>query len=103
MAEDRKKFYEKIFESVDETERQLVDRLIDEVVYLEEEMQRCRELPFVAVNPRNPAIQKVTAAAKVYKGLASQYMNGIRILLNVLRKVESAETDALLKKLEEFM
>ena len=100
--EDRRKYYDEIFKSVDETERKLVDRLIDEVVYYEDEMDRLRELPWVAVNPRNPAIQKTTAAAKVYKGIAGQYMNAIRILLNVLRKVETSEQDELLKRLEEF-
>ena len=103
MKKERRKFYDEIFKNVDETERQLVDRLIDEVVYYEEEMTRLRELPWVAVNPKNPAIQKETAAAKVYKGVASHYMNAIRILLNVLRKVESSAQDDLMRKLEEFM
>ena len=90
MAKDRKQFYLNIFDSADESERKLVDRMIDEVVYLEEEMAELKQLPFVAVNPKNPAMQRVTPAAKVYKDCLSQYNNSIRILLNVLRKVETS-------------
>lgn len=103
MTKDRKQFYLNIFESADESERKLVDRMIDEVVYLEEEMAELKQLPFVAVNPKNPAMQRVTPAAKVYKDCLSQYNNSIRILLNVLRKVETSAQDELMKKLEEFM
>ena len=103
MAKDRKQFYLNIFDSADESERKLVDRMIDEVVYLEEEMAELKQLPFVAVNPKNPAMQRVTPAAKVYKDCLSQYNNSIRILLNVLRKVETSAQDELMKRLEEFM
>lgn len=100
--QDRKTFYLELFKSVDESERQLVDRLIDELVYLEDEMTRLKELPFVGVNPRNPAMQRATPAARLYKDFLSQYQNALRILLNILRKVETSAQDELLRKLEEF-
>ena len=103
MTNDRKSFYLNIFENADEAERKLVDRLLDEVVYLEGEMEELKQLPFVAVNPKNPAMQRVTPAARVYKDCLSQYNNAMRILLNVLRKVESSAQDELMKRLEEFM
>ena len=103
MKEDRKTFYSEIFEAADEAERNLVERLIDEVIFLEEQMTQLKTLPFVAVNQKNPALQKMTPAAKLYKESMSQYSNAIRILLNVLRKVESSAQDELLKRLEEFM
>ena len=91
-----------IFKDVDETERLLVDNLISEVVYYEEEMEKLKLLPFISINPKNPAKQKTTAAAKLYKEYATSYMNAIRILLNILRKVESSAQDELLRRLEEF-
>lgn len=103
MPEDKKTFYSKIFESADRAERELVDRLIDEVIFLEAQMTELRTLPFVAVNQKNPALQKITPAARLYKDCMSQYSNAIRILLNVLRKVESSAQDELMKRLEEFM
>lgn len=103
MAKDRKKFYQEIFESADEAERKLVDRMIDEVIYLEEQMTELKRLPFVAVNPKNPMQQKSTPAAKIYKDCMSQYANAVRILINVLRKTETSAQDELMKRLEEFM
>ena len=91
-----------IFESVDPNEKQLVDKLLDEVVFLEEQMVELKKLPFVSVHPTNPSLQKTTPAAKLYKECTQSYFNAIRILLNTLRKVEGAEQNALLKKLGEF-
>lgn len=99
---DRREELEEIFRDVEETERKLVDKLIDEVIYYEEQMRELKKLPFIATHPKNPALQKVTPAARLYKEYATSYMNGIRILLNILRKVESAAQDELLRKLEEF-
>lgn len=99
---NRKSDYIKIFENVDEGERILVDRLIDEVVYLESRMTELRALPFIQIHQSNPALQKSTAAAKQYKECSQAYMNAIRILLNVLRKVDADAENELLKKLEEF-
>lgn len=91
-----------IFESVDPNEKMLVDKLLDEVVFLEEQMVELKKLPFVSVHPTNPSLQKTTPAAKLYKECTQSYFNAIRILLNTLRKVEGAEQNALLKKLGEF-
>ena len=66
-------------------------------------MERLKKMPFISVNPKNPARQKVTAAARLYKEYVTSYMNALRILLNVLRKVETSAQDELLKRLGEFM
>lgn len=98
----RKQQYDHIFRAVDEDERGLVDRLINECVWYEEQMLALRKYPFIAVHPKRPELQRVTAAARLYKEYATSYMNAIRILLNVLRKVEASAQDDLLKRLEEF-
>lgn len=100
-AEKRKKYLE-IMQGVDPAELSLVSGIIDEVVYCECEMERLRALPFLAVHPKDPARQKQTAAARLYKQMQTSYSNNIRILLNVLRKVESSAADDLLSKLEAF-
>lgn len=102
MERDRRAEYDDIFKDVDENEKRLVDNLIDEVIYYEEQMAELKKLPFININPKNPAQQKQTAAAKLYKEMSASYMNGIRILLNILRKVESAAQDELLRRLAEF-
>lgn len=91
-----------LFRDVDENEKKLVYQLICEVAYYEEQMEALKKLPFINVNPKNPAQQKTTAAAKLYKEFATSYMNGIRILLNTLRKVETTAQEELLRRLEEF-
>lgn len=99
---NRRQQLDKIFEFVDESEKILVDNLLDEVVYLEERMTELRKCDFLRINPDNPQQQKTTAAAKQYKECSQSYMNAIRILINVLRKVESNAADDLMKRLEEF-
>lgn len=91
-----------IFAGVDDDQRELVSRLLDEVVFLEERMTELRELPFVHVHPQNPAMQKTTAAAKLYKECSQSYMNAIRILSSLLRKVETSAADELMDLLGEF-
>lgn len=91
-----------LFRDVDENEKKLVYQLICEVAYYEVQMEELKKLPFINVNPKNPAQQKTTAAAKLYKEFATSYMNGIRILLNTLRKVETTAQEELLRRLEEF-
>lgn len=91
-----------IFEIVDDGELQLIDKLLDEVVFLEEQMAMLRQLPFISVHPHKPAIQKTTAAAKQYKECSQSYMNAIRILAGILHKVDTGAEEELLKRLEEF-
>lgn len=103
MAVDkRRKELDEIFADVDDTERKLVQPLLDEVVYLEERMKELKAMPFIVTHPNNPNLQKSTPAAKQYKECSQSYMNAIRILAGILRKVEATAQDELLKRLEEF-
>lgn len=99
---DRRKQLDEIFRNVDDDERQLVDKLIGEVVYLERQMEDLKKLPFISIHPEKPQLQKMTPAAKLYKEMSQAYMNAIRILVNVLRKVEASAQDDLLKMLEGY-
>lgn len=98
----RREELDEIFKNIDEDQKQLVNRLLDEVVFLEEQMAELKKLPFVNVHPKNPALQKTTSAAKLYKECSQSYMNAIRILSSLLQKVESSTQDELLKLLESF-
>lgn len=98
----RREELDNIFKDVKDDEKQLVNRLLDEVVFLEERMTYLKTLPFISINPKKPTLQKITPAAKLYKECSQSYMNAIRILVGILHKVESSAQDELLKKLEEF-
>ena len=99
---DRRKELDEIFADIEDGEKRLVNRLLDEVVFLEEQMKELKTMPFIAIHPNNPNLQKSTPAAKQYKECSQSYMNAIRILCGILHKVESTAQDELLKRLEEF-
>ena len=58
-------------------------QLIDEIIFIEEKLVELKQLPFIAVNPKNTMQQKVTPAAKQYKELLQQYNNSLRLLLRL--------------------
>ena len=91
-----------LFADVDKNERSLIDNLLAEVVYLEEEMEVLRTKPFLNVHPKNPTLVRQSPAATLYKDCSHVYGNYIRILLTTLRKTDTTAQDELLKKLEEF-
>lgn len=93
----------KCIEYIDESQKLIVTKLVDEIVYLEEQMEYLKSLPQIKVNPNNQSMQKITEASKMYKVHSQSYMNALRILLGLLNKKEEKEQNALLSKLSEFM
>lgn len=91
---NRKQQLLKIFEGVDDC-KGIIAPLIDDVVFLEAQLQDLRKLPFIRVNPSDPSLQKTTPAAKQYKELLQQYNNCIKILTGILRKDGSEEESPL--------
>lgn len=70
---------------------QLLDPLISEAVYLEEQLDYLRDLPKIRVNPKDPSMQKATPAAKLYKEYLQQYVNVMKVLLN--KTTEEGESE----------
>ena len=64
----RKQELLKIFDQIEDT-KDLIMPMIDDVVFLEQQLQDLRKLPFIRVNDKDPALQKPTPAAKQYKEL----------------------------------
>lgn len=91
-----------IFSGVDEEQKKLISPLIDEVVFLEGELDYLKTLPQIRVHPQDPTRQKITDAARLYKKRQESYMNAVRILLSVLYKVETSEQDRLAELLKQF-
>lgn len=91
-----------IFDAIETDQRELIDPLLDEVVFLEDRMKELRRLPFVRVKSDDPSMQKSTPAAREYKHCMQSYMNAIRILSSALRKAETDAADELMARLEEF-
>ena len=94
MKKNRKEELLKIFDQVEDT-KGIILPMIDDVVFLEEQLEALRKLPFIKVHPEYPEIQKPTAASKQYKELLQQYNNCIKILTGILRKDAPEEESPL--------
>lgn len=84
------------FEGVKQSEREIVEPLIEEAIFIKEKLEETKEMPFVNENGKS------TGAYQVYKTLVAAYSNITKILVNSVRKVEEDEANELLKKLESF-
>ena len=71
--------------------------LVPKMLFLEKRLDELEKLPFIKVNPNNPAQQKATPAAKQYKELLQQYTNCIKILSRA-GNVDDTEEESPLRK-----
>lgn len=86
----------KIFKDFDETKFTVVEPLIDEAVYLEEQMLSLKKYPFIKSREYKGEIQtKVTAAGKQYREYLQTYTNIIDKLCRMLGRVEGDEDSPL--------
>lgn len=93
---DRKAELLQIICKAGEADRIKAERLIDEVVFIEKQLDELRLLPFIKINPKDPTKQKATPAAKQYKELLQQYNNTMKLLLKISGDLgETEETSPL--------
>jgi hypothetical protein len=71
--------------------------LVEDMVYLEEELDKLRKLPKLRVNPRNASQQKQTPAAKLYREYLQQYTNVVKVLLKATG-ADQVEDESPLRK-----
>lgn len=73
-------------------------QLVDEIIFIEEQLVYLKTLPFININPKNPMQQKTTPAAKQYKELLQQYNNSLRLLLKMSGDIGESEEESPLRK-----
>lgn len=73
-------------------------QLIDEIIFIEEQLVKLKELPFIVVSSKNPGIQKATPASKQYKELLQQYNNCLRLLFRITGEMDGTEEESPLRK-----
>lgn len=81
---------------VPEESKELVDQLINDVVFLENQLSELKKLPFIQINPKNPMQQRNTPAAKMYKELLSQYIGCLKLIEYVVykeKRLDGEETE----------
>lgn len=64
-------------------DEELLIQLVDEILFIENQLIALKKLPFIKVNPKDQTMQKATPAAKQYKEFLQQYTNCIKILAHV--------------------
>lgn len=92
IAVDRAEQLRELFKDADGV-RDIIDPLIDDVVFLEKRMAELRELPQLRISQKG---QRSTPAAKQYKECLQQYTNVIKVLTGILRK-DSGEDESPLR------
>lgn len=92
---NRKEELKEIFKDIDSNEKKLVGPLIEKVEFWEQQMNELEKLPFISINPKNPAQQKKSEASKLHKEISQSYMNAIRILCSLIHKDDSNEDSPL--------
>ena len=70
-------------------------REVEEMVFLEEQLDKLRALPQIEVNPKNPAQQRATVAAKEYIKYLQQYNQVVKILTRVTGSSDQEEDSPL--------
>lgn len=80
----------------EEQDKLVLEPLIDEIIFLEKNMDQLKKLPFIQVHPKDPSKQRATPAAKQYKELLQQYTNIIKIL-NKTKNNDDGEESPLRK------
>lgn len=71
--------------------------LVDDAIYLEEQLEELRKLPKIKIHPSDPSRQKATPAAKLYKEMLQQYTNIIKVLTRQSDNDETEEESPLRK------
>ena len=89
----RKEDLLKIFENVENKE--IVIKLIDEVVFLEQQLEQLKNLPMIKVHPTIKELSKPTPAAKLYKEMTQQYVNVVKALQSTIKVGDSEEESPL--------
>ena len=96
MNNKRKEEIKKIVEASGQ-EIDLLDPLIEDVVFLEGKLKELKDYPFIDVNPKKPTQQRTTPAGKQYKELLQQYINCIKVIISAIGS-ENIEEDSPLRK-----
>lgn len=94
---ERKEEVLNICKTLDSETLKLVSPLIDQLVFLEEQLEYLKSLPFILVKKDDPTKQKVTPAYKQYKDLSQSYLNALKVVNSALG-IENETVESPLRK-----
>ena len=88
---------EELMKLVNDSNRTTILPLIDQMIYLENQLDYYRTLPMIKVNPENTMQQKATPAAKLYKEFLQQYTNVVKVISRITANENEQEESPLRK------
>lgn len=90
---NRKEELLKILTEKDSKNSIKAEQLVEEIIFIEEQLRELKKLPFLSVHPKNPALQKATPASKQYKEMMQQYNNSLRLLFRLSGDINGETED----------
>lgn len=96
--DERKEEILRCFENIDKNQYSLIIKLVDDMLFLENQLEDLRKLPLIKVHPQNPELMKQTSAGKLYKDFLQQYNNIVRTLCSILHKDEASGDESPLRE-----
>lgn len=96
---ERKEEILKVCQTLDADTMKLIDPLIDQLIFLEKQLEYLRKLPFILVKEDDPRKQKVTVAYKQYKDLSQTYINALKVVNGEI----GIESETVESPLREYM
>lgn len=94
---DRKTELLQIFNGADKKVLTIVEPMIEDLVFVESQLEELRSKPFIRYHPKDPSQQKPTVAYKVYRDLLAQEKDMVRILCSQLHKGPTDEKQSPLR------
>lgn len=93
---ERKEEVLNICKTLDAETLKLVTPLIDQLVFLEKQLDYLKTLPFIIVKEDDPRKQRVTPAYKQFKDLSQSYLNALKVVNSALG-IESETVESPLR------
>ena len=98
---ERKSELIEIVKKINKEKVEILTPIIEEIIFLEKQLEHLRDLPMIKIHPTDPTKQKQTPAAKQYKDMANLYSNYVKTLLSVFRNQEDNGDE--LHQLQKFL
>lgn len=98
MKKGEKERKKEIMEMLGKNTNPVIEKVVEEVIFLENKMEELKQLPFIRISERNQMIQRATPAAKQYKELIQQYTNCVKIICKVANNMDENAQDSPLRE-----
>ena len=75
--------------------------IVDDIIFLEEELEKLRYTPKIIRKKKNHAITQITPAGRLYKEYLQQYINALKMLSRIIGDDAEEEESPLRKWVRE--